>query len=189
MDIDLKKLQSKLRSYERKFRKSPNDRDGSGVRFLMGPYYLCLKDLEGAISHYEWFWATYSDSIDEPFHALGRIITELRQGHESIAQSLLKRLYASNPYLIPYIFDVDLKGVEIPGHSNWEEKPYITNAPIELYSYVSSGEIEWFRRQWCAREFSVFVKAYNNLQFALEDEPVGEHRSALIDLRAKLVGR
>ena len=189
MDIDLKKLQSKLRSYERKFRKSPNDRDGSGVRFLMGPYYLCLNDLEGAISHYEWFWDTYSDSIDEPFHALGRIITELRQSNESNAQSLLKRLYAANPYLIPYILDIDLTDIKIPGHSNWEEKPYITTAPIELYSYVSPAEIEWFRRQWNASEFSAFVKEYNDLLFALEDEPVGEHRSALIDLKTKLIQR
>ena len=36
MPIDLKKIRTKLRSYERKFKGSPHDRDGSGVRFLMG---------------------------------------------------------------------------------------------------------------------------------------------------------
>ena len=185
--VDLKKIRTKLRSYERKFRESPHDRDGSGVRFLMGPYYLCLNNLEGAIVHYDWFWDTYPDSIDEPFHTLGQIITKLRHGQEEGAQSLLKRLYASNPYLLPHILDIDLGNIEIPGASNWEEN--VLNAPKELYSYLSPEEIKWLRGIWSESDFSAFVRAYNNIQLALKGEPIGEHRRGLIDLRMKLISR
>ena len=173
MNIDAKEIKRKLKIYERNFKKDPDYRDGTGSRFLMGPYYLCLDDLEGAVSHYAWFWNKFSDSIDEPFHALGRIVTELRQEHEQNAQSLLKRLYAANPYLLSHILKMDIKGMEIPSHSSWEDKPYITNAPKELYSYLSCEEIGWFKQAWVEKEFSEFVEAYNNIQRALKNEPVG----------------
>lgn len=189
MPIDLKKIRTKLRSYERKFREFPHDRDGSGVRFLMGPYYLCLNNLEGAIAHYDWFWDTYPDSIDEPFHTLGQVITKSRQGQGENSRSLLKRLYASNPYLLPHILDIDLGTITIPGSSNWEEKPYVLNAPKELYSYLSPDEIEWLRDIWNESSFSAFVRAYNNIQQALKGEPTREHRRGLIDLRMKLISR
>jgi len=94
MPIDLKKIRTKLRSYEHKFTESPHDRDVSGVRFLMGPYYLCLNKLEGAIAHYDWFGGAYPDSIDEPFHTLGQVITKFRQGQEKgvlIGYTILKQ--------------------------------------------------------------------------------------------------
>jgi hypothetical protein len=185
--IDLKRIRTKLRSYERKFRESPHYRDGSGVRFLMGPYYLCLNDLDGAIAHYDWFWNTYPDSIDEPFHTLGQVITKFRQGQGENSHSLLKRLYASNPYLLPHILDIDLGNIIIPGSSNWEERPYVLNAPKELYSYLSPEEIEWLRSIWNESNFSAFVKAYNNIQLCLKGEPAGEHRRGLLDLRMKLI--
>lgn len=187
MDIDLKKIRARLRSYERKFKKDPENRDGGGVRFLMGPYYLCLGDLEGAVSHYEWFWSVFSDSIDEPFHALGRVITELRQGHEQNAVSLLKRVYSANPYLLPFLLHMDIDTMDVHGHSNWEEKPYIFAAPEELYSYISEGERAWIRRIWDSQEFSDFVRTYNTLQDCLKTEPIGRKRSEMIDLRYKLI--
>ena len=187
--IDLKKIRTKLHSYERKFKGSPHDRDGSGVRFLMGPYYLCLNDLDGAIDHYDWFWNTYPDSTDEPFHTLGQVITEFRQGHRDISQSLLKRLYTSNPYLLPHILDIDIGNIIIPGFSNWEERPYVLNAPKELSSYLLPEEIEWLRGIWNKTDFSNFVRAYNNIQHAIKGEPIGEHRRGLLDLRTKLINR
>ena len=51
---DPKKLKSRIRSYERSLKQDPMD-DGYGKRYLLGPMYLLLGDVDGALRHYAWF--------------------------------------------------------------------------------------------------------------------------------------
>ncbi len=50
---DPKKLRTRIRSYERKLEKEKEEfnycRDGSGKRYLLGPLYMLMGDIDGAI--------------------------------------------------------------------------------------------------------------------------------------------
>ncbi|MCI0558856.1 MAG: hypothetical protein MN733_10205 [Nitrososphaera sp.] len=61
---DLKKLKVRISAYERAL--SGGDRDGAGKRYLLGPMYLLLGDVEGALKHFEWFDKTYADVAVNP---------------------------------------------------------------------------------------------------------------------------
>jgi hypothetical protein len=65
---DAKKIKERIRRYERALeqekRRLGNHRDGSGKRFLLGPLYMILGDLEGALKSFAWFEATFPDGAD-----------------------------------------------------------------------------------------------------------------------------
>lgn len=179
-DMDLKKIQTRLKAYERKF-KDPEYRDGSGTRFLMGPYYLLLNDVQGAAGHYQWFSKLFPDSADEPFHALGWSITELRLGYEDEALYRLRRAHAANAYLIPYILNIPHEEPDIRRFSNWQDPDYITGAPEELLNFCSESDLVWLRSVWESEPFKNFVGKYRSLQVQVSKEGVGPKRNFLLD--------
>ena len=64
-----KKIRALIRRIQRKFKKDPDYRDGSGSRFLIGPLHLLLGDVAGTLKHYSWFEDKVPDSSDEPSDA------------------------------------------------------------------------------------------------------------------------
>lgn len=178
--MDLKKIKTRLKRYERKF-KDPEYRDGSGTRFLMGPYYLFLDDVQGAADHYQWFSKLFEDSTDEPFHALGWAITELRSDHNDEALYRLRRAHAANVYLIPYILNIPHEEPDIRRFSNWQDDDYITGAPEELLNFCSENDLVWLRSVWKEAAFKGFVGKYRDLQVQVSKEQVGPKRSFLLN--------
>lgn len=54
-----KKIKARIRSYERKLQKEKEEHnfvnDGYGKRYLLGPLYMLMDDIEGALQSYAWF--------------------------------------------------------------------------------------------------------------------------------------
>jgi hypothetical protein len=69
-----KKIRARIRRYERELRKEQDKfgyiGDGYGKRYLLGPLYLLMDDVEGAVRSCEWFEQTFPDDIGEPVHFL-----------------------------------------------------------------------------------------------------------------------
>ncbi len=186
--MDLKKIQIRLKTYERKF-KDPEYRDGSGTRFLMGPYYLLLNDVQAAAAHYQWFSKLFEDSSDEAFHTLGWAITKLRLGHTDEALYRLRRAYAANVYLIPYILNIPHEEPDIRRFSNWQDADYIAGAPEELLNFCSESDLAWLRSVWKGTSFKDFVCKYRDLQVQVSKEDAGPKRSFLFDELRKMTER
>ncbi len=60
---DPKKTRAKIKRYERLLKKEYEEhgfyRDGYGKRYLLGPLYMLMGDIEGAVSFYDWFEKTF----------------------------------------------------------------------------------------------------------------------------------
>ena len=59
---DPKKIKQRIRRYERSLRKDDSMRglrDGYGKRFLLGPLYLMLGNVQDTLDHYEWYQNKY----------------------------------------------------------------------------------------------------------------------------------
>ena len=56
---DPKKIRARIRRYERKLQQEKTEfgcySDGAGKRYLLGPLYLLMGDLQGAIESFWWF--------------------------------------------------------------------------------------------------------------------------------------
>lgn len=111
---ELKKAKARISRYERNFKRSaPNFDDGGGSRFLLGPLYLLVGDLEGVAKHYKWFDKKYSDSIDEPLHTLCRSILFFRTEKVKETEQFFRRAYLANTYLIPSLTGIPFYDLKI----------------------------------------------------------------------------
>ena len=74
-----KKIKATIARYKRSMNREWKEHhfisDGAGKRFLIGPLYLRIDDIEGALEHYQWFEKTFGDDSGEPFHRMGWALT------------------------------------------------------------------------------------------------------------------
>lgn len=66
---DPKRIRERIRRYERGLQKEKQTfgsyNDGAGKRYFIGPLYLLLGDLEGALKAFQWFDKTFPDDTGE----------------------------------------------------------------------------------------------------------------------------
>ena len=71
---DPKKIKERIRRYERALKKEKEEHgfydDSAGKRYLIGPMYLYLGDIEGALKSYKWFEEEFPDDSGLPFNLL-----------------------------------------------------------------------------------------------------------------------
>lgn len=131
-----KKIRDRITRYERELRKE-HEKYGSisddfGKRYLLGPLYLILGDLAGAIRSFEWFEQTFSGDMGEPFHALCWTLALYRSGDIAGATRKLRQAMLSNLYLIPHLLGLEQDKLDIWHGSNLEAKDYVQYAPAEI---------------------------------------------------------
>lgn len=179
---ELKKIKSKINRYEKNFKRAqPFFDDGGGTRFLLGPLYLVVDDIEGAVKHYKWFARKYSDSIDEPMHTLCRAITFFRNGKTKEAEYFFRRTHLSNTYLIPSLLGIPFYEMQVSQSWMWDTKEYALGTDPLFLNVFSESDLNWLRNSWNQKEFQELVKLHIELVEKLDKEPVGPVRSALVD--------
>jgi hypothetical protein len=69
---DPKKIRTRMRSDERALRREQERfgfiRDGAGKRYMLGPLYVLMDDMEGALQSLAWFAQTFPDDSGERLH-------------------------------------------------------------------------------------------------------------------------
>ncbi len=180
-----KKIRARIQRYERNLKKR-NYRDGSGLRFLVGPLYLVLDDTEGALAHYKWFARKFPDDGGEPFHRLGWVLAMLRAQKPVQAAERLKLAHMANTYIIPAILDIPHGQPEVRRWSNWQDEEYIRQAPQEFLAMWRLEEKAWLKSVWEKPDFRDFVQTHMELMCKLDREPRGPGRKALVEVLSAL---
>ena len=119
---DPKKIKQRIRRYERSLRKDDpmrGLRDGYGKRFLLGPLYLMLGNVQDTLDHYKWYQNTYPDDSGYALNFLCWAIALYRHGDFEEAEKKVINTMLSNIFLIPYILER-----EIPSLDSWEDRCY-----------------------------------------------------------------
>ena len=179
---DPRKVRARIRRYESKL-KSRHYRDGGGTRFLIGALYLLLDDTENALAHYRWFDKKFPDSMDEPFHALGRVLAMLRAKEpEDEARYRLRRAHIANPYFIPALLAVAHGQPDVRRGCNWNDEEYLLGGPQEFLDVWRPEEKAWLRSIWESPAFIEFVRTHISIVSQLACVPVGPKRSELVEL-------
>ncbi|HEY8272871.1 MAG TPA: hypothetical protein VIG33_18400 [Pseudobdellovibrionaceae bacterium] len=181
VSADPKKIRTTIRRYERNFEKDPTYRDGGGTRFLIGPYYLLIGDVAGAMEHYHWFQENFADSSDEPIHTLSWALALFRTGQVNDAVFRLRCAHLSNPYMIPALLKIPHGQPSVRRGSNWEEELYIMETSAPFFEVWAESEQAWLRQTWNSPEFTALVKEHISIRKALEAVPVGPRRTELVE--------
>jgi hypothetical protein len=173
----IKRYEGDLRNEYKKFRFISDD---SGKRYLIGPMYLLLDDIPGAIKSFEWFEKEFPDDGGEPFHLLCWALSLYRSNDNAKATKKLCQAMLSNLYLLPFLLSIEQPNLDIQHSSNWEEKDYIEHGPPELLRIWDEQALQWARELYQSDSFRKVRERSIEIFGLLKSEPVGPKRSELV---------
>lgn len=166
---DVKKLKTRIRSYEKSLLGEPDFIDDSyGKRYLLGPMYLLADDVDGALKSFAWFKRTFPDDIGEPAQYLCWTIALLKNAHLEKATEKLWETMFCNLYLIPFLLGEDLVKNETRHGSNWEHPEYAKDTPEEYIALWSPENKLWAKEVFYSEKFITGREKYLQLSKKLD---------------------
>ena len=178
-----KAIRARIRSYERKLKQElevRNGGDGYGKRFLLGPLYMLLGDVDGALASFDWYEKAYPGDGGDAYQFLTWALTLYRKELRHEAFNKLYQTMLENLYLVPHLLGQNPQPLDIWHGSNLSEIDYALDIPSELLDLWNEEA-----RQWAlgVSEHPVVVEKvsrYIDIGRELQTEPVGPKRNALV---------
>jgi hypothetical protein len=182
---DPKKMRTRIRNDERALRREQERfgfiRDGAGKRYLLGPLYVLMGDMEGSLRSFAWFAQTFPDDSGEPWHFLCWTLALYRAGQMEQAATKLCQTMLSNVYLIPRLLGLDQEVIDMWHPSNLSEKSYVDALPDALFAVWEPSALQWvhtiYHREPMRRVRDRYIEIYTQLK----EEPPGPTRSRLVE--------
>jgi tetratricopeptide (TPR) repeat protein len=78
-----RRIRDRIRRYERALQSELDTgygRDGYGKRYLLGPLYMLLGDVDGALASFDWYVDAFPDDGGEPYQYLTWALALFRGG-------------------------------------------------------------------------------------------------------------
>jgi hypothetical protein len=179
-----KKIRERIKRYEREMRQEYERLgaidDGNGKRYLLGPLYLVVGDLAGALASFEWFEQMFPDDMGEPFQYLCWALALYRSGNMAGASLRLRQAMLSNLYLIPHLLGMAQDRLNIWHGSNVAEKEYLEYAPPEIWALWDEPALQWAKETYESPELGRIRARYVEIYEQLLSEPRGPKRSQLV---------
>ena len=189
---DPKKIRARIKSYERKLRQELKDhgcyRDGAGKRNFLGPLYLLMGDLAGAMDSFGWFQKNFSDDAGEPGHRLIWALALHRAGNPQDAKQKLREAMLLNLYMVPHLLEEDRLRLQMWHGCNEEWSEYLEEIPEAYFKMWDVEEIQWAGRLYRGEEFQAAERRWIQIHRELENERPGPRRRQLIDDASALMG-
>jgi hypothetical protein len=188
-----KKIRARITRYERELRQERDKlgyiSDGHGKRYLLGPLYLLMGDVAGAVKSFDWFEQTFPEDIGEPVHFLCWTLALHRSGDTSQAAQRLRQTMLSNLYVIPHLLGREQDELDIWHGSNYEQKEFLEYVPPEIWALWEGPALRWAQQMYDSPEFRQIRARYIEIYEQLKSEPPGPRRRELVDEAFRLQAR
>ena len=181
---DPKRIRQRIRRYERALKKELEDGyggDGYGKRFLLGPLYMLMDDVDGALASFDWYQAAYPDDGGEPYQYLTWALALFRGGRRQEAFNKLYQTMLENLYLVPFLLGRNPQPLDIWHGSNFEWIEYAFELPQELLGLWDDVALKWARDVSEHPAVVEKVARYVVIHRELKSEPRGPRRTALVN--------
>jgi len=181
---DPKKIRAQITRYERELRREYEAHrfidDGYGKRYLLGPLYLLLGDLAGAVKSYAWFERMFPDDMGTPEHFLCWALALYRAEDKAGAAQKLLRAMLSNLYLLPRLLGDKQSHLDIWYSTNQQDEGYLETIEPVLWELWDVEALQWTQMQYESTTFKRVRQRYVEIYRQLQTEPVGERRRQLV---------
>ncbi len=180
---DPKRIRERIRRYERALKRELEvgyGGDGYGKRYLLGPLYMLMGDVEGALASFDWYEDAYPGDGGDPYQYLTWALTLFRAGRRQEAFNKLYQTMLENLYLVPFLVGSNPQPLDIWHGSNLEWIEYALEVPQELLNLWDDNALQWARE---VSEHPVVVEKvgrYVAIHRELKSEQPGPRRSALV---------
>ena len=181
---DPKRIRERIRRYERALKRELEagfGGDDYGKRYLLGPLYMLLGDVDGALASFDWYEETYPDDSGDPYQYLTWALALFRGGRRQDAFNKLYQTMLENLYLVPFLLGEDPQPLDIWHGSNLEWIEYAVEVPQELLNLWDDIALQWAREVSEHPAVVEKVARYIAIHRDLKSEPPGSRRSALVD--------
>ena len=163
--------------------------DGAGKRYFVGPLYLLLGDLDGAMKSFAWYEREFPDDSGEAGHFLCWSLALFRSGDTAKAADTLRRAMFADRYVLPKLLglkadEVGIKRADPGGVS----RMYVEGIPEAYYSLWSPEERAWASTRFSSSAWADMRNRFFEFEKLLETEPRGSRRKALVDELFGLMG-
>lgn len=185
-----KKIKERISRYERELRKEYEKfgdiGDGYGKRYLLGPLYLLLGDIAGALKSFEWYDENFPDDSGDPFQYLCWSLTLYKSGDLTGAEVKLRQTMLTNLYIFPELLGIKQERLDIWHSSNDEEPEYILEGPLELLALWDEPALLWAKKLYESPEFQKIRLRYIEIYHEILNVRPGPKRSQLVEEAVKL---
>ncbi len=181
---DPKRIRQRIRRYERALKKELEDGyggDGYGKRFLLGPLYMLMDDVDGALASFDWYQDAYPDDGGEPYQYLTWALALFRGGRRQEAFNKLYQTMLENLYLVSFLLGRNPQPLDIWHGSNFEWIEYAFELPQELLGLWDDVALKWARDVSEHPAVVEKVAHYVAIHRELKSEPRGPRRTALVN--------
>ena len=181
---DPRKIQERVRRYERALEGELKTfgalDDSAGKRYLLGPLYMVLDDLPGAVESFAWFEQTCPDDGGEPFQYLCWSLALYRSRKLEAASKKLRQTMLMNLYLLPHLLGLKQERLNIWHGTNWAEASYLEYAQPELIALWDDAALHWARERYDSPEFIAVRTRYIEIHEQLLTVRPGPQRQQLV---------
>ena len=160
--------------------------DGYGKRYLLGPMYMQLGNIVGALDSFEWFQQNFPDDVGEPFQYLCWALVLFRMGKLDAAKKKLAQTMLMNLYLVPHLLNIEIPRLEIWHGANMEEPEYIEYLPEEYLDLWDENAIAWATSIYENPKVQQIFEKCTSIRSRLMHERPGPIRSRLVAEERKL---
>jgi tetratricopeptide (TPR) repeat protein len=181
---DPKRIRERIRRYERALKRELEagyGGDGYGKRFLLGPLYMLMGDVDGALASFDWYEGAYPNDGGEPYQYLTWALALFRGGRRHEAFNKLYQTMLENLYLVPFLLGRSPQRLDRWHGSNLAWIEYAVEMPQELLNLWDDIALQWAREVSAHPAVVERVGRYVAIHRELKREPPGPRRSALVD--------
>ena len=179
-----KRIRERIRRYERALKRELEEGyggDGYGKRYLLGPLYMLMGDVDGALASFEWYEDAYPDDSGDPYQYLIWALALFRGGRRQEAFNKLYQTMLENLYLVPFLLGQNPQRLDIWHGSNLEWIEYAVDVPQELLNLWDDVALQWAREVSEHPAVVERIACFVAIHRELKSEPPGPRRSALVN--------
>jgi len=181
---DPKKILARIRRYERKLQQERRElgcyHDGAGKRYFIGPLYLLMGDLAGAVRSFQWFDQEIPDDSGDTGKYLCWTLAMYRAERLQEAVTKLRETMLQNRFLLPRLLGKNFEGLDISPESDELAMMYLDYIPGEYIRMWNERELLWASTLYDG-ELSAVRARFIEIKRELEHEPRGERRTRLVN--------
>ena len=183
-------IRERIRRYQRKLRAEKARfgmiHDGAGKRYLVGPLFLLLGDLDNALSCFCWFEAEFPDDCGEPGHHLCWALALYRGGDHEAAACRLRQAMLMNLYLVPRLLRQKIARIEMWHGSSDSEPGYLEEIPLEFFSLWDEKARQCVGKLYHSEPIRAVLSRYIEIHRKLLSTPPGPERTRLVSEASSL---
>ncbi len=181
---DPKQIRARIRRYEAGLEREKSKygayNDGAGKRYFIGPLYLAMGDLAGAIDAFRWYECEFPDDMGDAGHSLCWALALYRNDDREASAEKLRAVMFQNKFVLPKLLGKDGGDVLVSDETDAFTMAEVEYIPTVFFAMWNEAEIGWAREQYEGKEFSGARSRFVEIERLLETEPVGPLRTKLV---------